>query len=102
VPIKIDVKRNVRGAEREYETILGDYKQVGGWYLPFSVESGAKGSQFKGKITYEKIEPNVALEDARFRQPAARSAVTSAPDAPAPGPKKDEPAKPEGSKPPAR
>src|ERR1041385_1427624 len=47
VPIKIDTKRFARGAEREYETLLGDYKEVNGWYLPFSIENGPKGSQFK-------------------------------------------------------
>jgi hypothetical protein len=100
VPIKIEVKRIIRGAEREYETILGDYKQVGGWYLPFSVESGPKGSQFKAKVTYDKIEPNVTLDSARFHPPAAKSTVEGAPDASNVEPKKPEAAKPEGSKPP--
>jgi hypothetical protein len=100
VPIKIEVKRIIRGAEREYETILGDYKQVGGWYLPFSVESGPKGSQFKAKVTYDKIEPNVTLDSARFHPPAVKSAVTGAPDAANVEPKKPEEAKPEASKPP--
>jgi hypothetical protein len=101
VPIKIEVKRIIRGAEREYETILGDYKQVGGWYLPFSVESGPKGSQFKSKVTYDKIEPNVTLDSARFHPPAAKSAVEGAPDASNVEPKKPDSAKPEGTKPPA-
>jgi hypothetical protein len=100
VPIKIDVKRMVRGAEREYETILGDYKEVGGWYLPFSVESGPKGSQNKAKVTYDKIEPNVTIEAARFHPPAAKSAPASAPDASNVDPKKPDSAKPEASKPP--
>jgi hypothetical protein len=102
VPIKIDVKRMVRGAEREYETILGDYKEVGGWYIPFSVESGPKGSQFKAKVTYDKIEPNVSLDDARFHAPAAKAEVTGAPDASSAEPKKPDATKPEGAKPPAQ
>jgi len=69
VPIKIDTKRFVRGAEREYETALGDYKEVNGWYLPFSFETNAKGSQDKSKIVYEKIEANVTIDDSRFRMP---------------------------------
>ncbi|HVF45900.1 MAG TPA: hypothetical protein VM936_22925 [Pyrinomonadaceae bacterium] len=101
VPIKIDVKRVIRGAEREYETTLGDYKEVGGWYLPHSIESGPKGSQFKAKVTYEKIEPNVSIDAARFQPPAAKSAVTGAPDASNVEPKKAEGAKPDASKPPA-
>ena len=70
VPIKIDTKRMIRGAEREYETSLGDYKEVAGWYLPHSIETNVKGSQNKQKITYEKIEANVPMDDSRFRIPA--------------------------------
>jgi hypothetical protein len=101
VPIKIDVKRMVRGAEREYETVLGDYKEVGGWYLPFSIESGPKGSTARSKVTYEKIEANVTLDDTRFAKPAAKSQPAAAPDASTTSPKKPEEAKPAGAKPPA-
>ena len=69
VPIKIDIKRIVRGAEREYESALADYKEVGGWFLPFSVESNVKGSQSKSKVVYEKIEANVPIDDGRFNMP---------------------------------
>ena len=79
VPIKIESKRMVRGAEREFETSLGDYKEVAGVYLPYSIESGLKGSPNKSQITFEKIEANVALDDSRFKQPTG-------------------PAKPEGGK----
>jgi len=66
VPIKIDTKRIVRGAEREYETVLGDYKEVAGWFLPYSIESNVKGSLDKSKTVYESIEANVDLDDTRF------------------------------------
>ena len=74
VPIKIETKRMVRGAEQESETILGDYKEVAGVYFPYSFESGAKGSSQKSQITYEKIEANVALDDSRFQPPANKPA----------------------------
>ena len=99
VPIKIDTKRMVRGAEREYETLLGDYKEVSGWYLPFSVESGPKGSQFKSKVTYEKIEANVPFDDILFRRPAAKSQPAAAPDASTTPPKQPEGEKPGEKKP---
>ena len=99
VPIKIDTKRMVRGAEREYETLLGDYKEVNGWYLPFSVESGPKGSQFKSKVTYEKIEANVPFDDQIFRRPAAKSEPATAPDASTTPPKQPEAEKPGEKKP---
>jgi len=73
MPIKIDLKRKVRGEEREYENALGDYKLVNGWYLPFSIESNPKGHpQEKSKYVYEKIEANVAIDDSRFVMPAAK------------------------------
>jgi len=59
----------VRGAEREYETTLGDYKEVAGWYLPYSFETNVKGSQDKSKIVYEKIDANVPIDDQRFEMP---------------------------------
>src|SRR5207245_8360901 len=71
VPIRIDTQRMIRGAPQEYETSLGDYKQVNGVYLPFSSESGPKGSSStdRSKITYDKIEANVPLDDARVARP---------------------------------
>ncbi|HLF13397.1 MAG TPA: hypothetical protein VI932_00725 [Bacteroidota bacterium] len=74
VPIKIETKRMIRGAEREFETILGDYKEVQGWYLPFSYEIGSKGSQFRQKVAIETIEANAAIDDGRFVKPAAAPA----------------------------
>lgn len=71
VPIKIEFKRMIRGAERESEASLGDYKEVAGWYLPHSIESGRKGSQEKSKLVYQKIEANVPMDEQMFRQPAA-------------------------------
>jgi hypothetical protein len=99
VPIKIESKRTIRGEEQESETLLGDYKQVNGWYLPFSVESGPKGSQNKSKVTYDKIEANVAIDDTRFRAPAAKSQPPSAPDASTTPPAKPEAEKPATQKP---
>ena len=69
VPIKIEMKRMIRGAEQEFETSLGDYKEVAGWYLPYSVETRRKGSEDVQKITFEKIEVNVPIDDGRFVKP---------------------------------
>jgi hypothetical protein len=88
VPIKIEYKMMVRGAEQELESSLGDYKEVAGVYLPHSIESGVKGSPNRTQITFEKIEANVALDDSKFKQP-------STPGGPA---KSATPAKPEGEK----
>jgi photosystem II stability/assembly factor-like uncharacterized protein len=71
VPIKVEMKRMVRGAEREWESTLGDYKEVGGVYWPHSMEVGLKGSSEKPKITFQKIETNVPIEDGHFRAPGS-------------------------------
>ena len=68
----------IRGAEREYETSLGDYKEVNGWYIPFSVESNVKGNSNRAEVTYQKIEANVPMDDARFRMPAAVGSASRA------------------------
>ena len=82
VPIKIETQRMVRGAERTYETSLGDYKEAGGWYLPWSLEINAKGSQNRQKYVYDKIEANAPIDDARFSPPrGASSESPKAPDA---------------------
>ena len=69
VPIKYDTKRIIRGTPQETETTFGDYKQVGGWYLPFSMESRRKGSSGSQKITISKIEFNVPIDSTRYSRP---------------------------------
>jgi hypothetical protein len=69
VPIKYDTKRIIRGTPQETETTLGDYKQVGGWYLPFSMETRQKGSSGSRKITLDKIEFNVPIDTTRYARP---------------------------------
>ena len=77
VPIRMEERRMIRGSEQEFETTLGDYKEVNGWFMPFSIESGPKG-QDKATVTYEKIEANVALDDRRFTKPV----ITTKPASP--------------------
>jgi len=81
VPIKIEKKRVIRGAERESETSLGDYKEVAGVYYPHSFESGAKGSPNRAKIVIEHIEANVPIDDSRFRPPAPAAPSATKPPA---------------------
>jgi hypothetical protein len=67
--IKNEAKRNVRGTEIETEQTIGDYKGVGGMMVPHSFEGGAKGRPEKQKITVEKIEVDIPIDDARFAMP---------------------------------
>jgi hypothetical protein len=98
VPIKIETKRMIRGAEREFETELGDYKEVNGWYIPHSLEGGVKGNPNRWKVTYDKIEANVDLADSRFTRPGATTASPEAPDASLTPPKSEEKKKEPASK----
>ena len=69
--LKVETQTMIRGAIQENETLYGDYMQVDGIYFPFAQETGPKGSTDHGKITIEKIDLNVPLDDALFSVPAA-------------------------------
>jgi len=78
VPIKVETRRMIRGTEVELEQILGDYKQVGGVYFPFSIESGPKGGSSHSTVALEKIEINPVIDDSRFTMPTATKPQTPA------------------------
>lgn len=67
--IKTEGKRMVRGTEMEFESVSGDYKEVEGLMMPFSIEAGPKGSPQRQKITIEKVEINPAMDDNLFKMP---------------------------------
>ena len=71
--LKIETERNIRGAVRYSETVLGDYEQMNGVYYPFAIDSGEKGSQFHTRLTVEKVEINVPVGDLRFSMPTGDS-----------------------------
>ncbi len=101
LPIKEEGKRKVRGTEVEGESTLGDYKEVNGIMVPFSMANGMKGSDHKQTMTFEKVELDIPLEDARFVMPAGAAADSSKAAKPADkkdagkkdAPKKDAPKK---------
>jgi photosystem II stability/assembly factor-like uncharacterized protein len=80
------VKR--RGIEETSETDLGDYEQVAGIWVPFAIESGAKGQPKGMHMTIEHAEVDVAPPDSLFQYPApgkhVMRAIVAAPNAPAP------------------
>ncbi len=100
--IKEDTKRMVRGTERDFESSIGDYKEVDGIIFPFAVESGIKGTDQKQKITISKIELNVPADDSIFKMPppappapaAAPAAGATKTDLPKPDAPKADPPKP--------
>ncbi len=70
--LKLEVQTTIRGALQENELYYGDYEQVNGIYYPFAVEQAQKGSSSRSQITVEKIEQNIALEDAHFTMPVSK------------------------------
>jgi photosystem II stability/assembly factor-like uncharacterized protein len=76
--IRVVSQRRVRGVELVTETDLGNYEEVQGVWLPFSVESGRKGGPRAAHITVERAEVNVDAEDSLFRFPAAGTKVVRA------------------------
>ena len=66
--IRIETQQFIRGSVRERVSEVGSYKLVNGVYYPFSVETGPKRNpSARAKITYEKIEANVDINDSAFR-----------------------------------
>jgi outer membrane lipoprotein-sorting protein len=79
--IKGETKRMVRGTEQETVYVVGDYKEVAGMMMPHSVQFSEKGGPVMS-MTFDKIEVNPAVEDARFKMPAApKKADANAPAA---------------------
>jgi len=78
IEIQIEKQQFIRGSVRESVTLLGSYKPVNGVMYPFSLESGPKNNpDQRGKITINKIEANVPIDDGVFKMPAPPAAKTS-------------------------
>ena len=67
--IKLESQTMIRGAMREGETYFGDYEKVDGLYEPFEIEQGRKGDPDRQKLTVEKVEFNVPVDDSVFAMP---------------------------------
>lgn len=70
--VKLESKTTVRGTEQVGDTIVGDYKDVGGVMMAHSMDSGQAGQPARQKMTIDKIDVNVAIDDARFKMPAKK------------------------------
>jgi Outer membrane lipoprotein-sorting protein len=76
--LKLERQTTIRGAVKENETYYGDYEEINGMYFPFAVETAEKGDPDRTKITVEKVELNVSLEDILFSMPTARPETKAA------------------------
>jgi hypothetical protein len=71
--LKLETQSTVRGTLQENESYFGDYEQVDGIYFPFAIEQAQKGSSQRQKLTVEKVEINVPIDDARFTMPVIKA-----------------------------
>jgi photosystem II stability/assembly factor-like uncharacterized protein len=79
--IRITTVHKVRGSEEIGETDLGGYQQVAGVWIPFSVESGEQGGRRNFRVTVERAEVNVSVDDNWFKlpQPPVARAIVAGP-----------------------
>jgi hypothetical protein len=68
--IRLLSQRTEHGVQVETETDLGDYEKIDGVLVPFSIESGLKGSSDRQKLVVNKADVNVKTDDAWFAFPA--------------------------------
>jgi outer membrane lipoprotein-sorting protein len=73
--VKWEGKLTVQGKEFEAESYYRDYKPVQGVMYPFLIDSNSGDT--KQTITFDKIEINPALDDARFGKPTVPAAPSS-------------------------
>ena len=82
--IRTAVVTTIRGVEQTSETDLGDYEQVAGVWLPFSLESGDHGAPRSSRITVAHAEPNLAVDGRLFKPASAMARALLPPAAIAP------------------
>ena len=71
--IRTEKVQFIHGAVHESVSECGSYKLVAGVYMPFTCEIGSKQNpESRSKVTFDKIEPNVALDPAEFKMPAGK------------------------------
>jgi outer membrane lipoprotein-sorting protein len=76
--IRAEGKRKRGDQEIEFESSLGDYKEVGGLVFAHSIEQRPKGAPAGATYTIDKIELDVPIDDAVFAMPAKPAAPTPA------------------------
>jgi outer membrane lipoprotein-sorting protein len=67
--LKEETSRTIRGQATDLETTYGNYKQIGGLTMPFTMETKAKGAPGTQVISLDKIELDVEVPASRFDMP---------------------------------
>jgi outer membrane lipoprotein-sorting protein len=72
--VRSEEKRLMDGQPQEFVTVIGDYRPVQGLVFPHSLETGPRVGEERQRVTFQKIEVNPALDDARFVMPTGAAA----------------------------
>lgn len=76
---RTEKRQFIRGSVRDSVTELGSYKPVGGVLFPFSIEAGPKNNPAnRQKVTIDKVEVNLPIDDAVFKMPSMPGAKPAA------------------------
>lgn len=67
--VKRIVTRKQMGQDIEMEVFTGGYRPIQGVSEPSSIDIAPKGSPQRMHLAIQKVEPNVPIDDARFRKP---------------------------------
>ena len=84
--LKWEGTRKIEGKDVPWESFFHDFRDVNGLKYPFLIESDAPGTDQSQKITAEKIEVNIPIDESRFEKPNPPAAGAS-PTSPAESPK---------------
>jgi hypothetical protein len=71
---KSESRRRVAGRTLVFESLVSDYRDVGGLLLPHAFENGPKGAPDRQRLTITNIELDPEIDDARFALPPAAAA----------------------------
>jgi outer membrane lipoprotein-sorting protein len=69
--VKTVAMRKMMGSDMEMETFVSDFKPVAGVLMPHVIDSKSGGNSLM-TLNIDKIEANVAIDDAVFKMPVAK------------------------------
>lgn len=69
--VKTVATRKMMGNDMELETYVSDFRPEGGVMMPHVIDSKSDGNSVM-MLTLQKVETNVAIDDAVFKMPAAK------------------------------
>ena len=85
--LKWEGTRKIADKDIPWESFFHDFREVNGLKYPFLIESDAPGSDQTQRITAEKIEVNIPIDESSFTKPKLPEPPPAPADAPADAPK---------------